>query len=178
MHSCKLVNPYVEVSTGSLGHGLPIGSGIAEGLFRKNNRKSRVYVVMGDGEQCEGSIWEAAMNAVHYKLGNLIGIIDCNGLASDGRIDELTALNDVAQKYKVFGWRVVEINGHDIEAIKNAFDELPPADSERPTAIICHTVKGHGVSFMENNVSWHAGKMNTLQYEKAMKELKGVKEFG
>lgn len=178
MHSCKLVNPYVEVSTGSLGHGLSIGSGIAEGLHRKNNRKSRVYVVMGDGEQCEGSVWEAAMNAVHYKLGNLVGIIDCNGLASDGRIDELTGLDDIAMKYKIFGWRVVEINGHDIQEIKKAFDELSPADSEKPTAIICHTIKGYGVSFMENNVDWHAGKISESQYTQAMIDMKGVKYRG
>ena len=178
MHSCKLVNPYVEVSTGSLGHGLSIGSGIAEGLRRKNNMTSRVYVVMGDGEQCEGSVWEAAMNAVHYKLGNLIGIIDCNGLASDGRTDELTALNDIAQKYRIFGWRVSEINGHDIREIKKAFDELPAADYEKPTAIICHTIKGHGISFMENNVNWHAGKVNSIQYEQAMSELKGENKNG
>lgn len=178
MHSCKLVNPYVEVSTGSLGHGLSIGCGIAEGLYRKNNRKSRVYVVMGDGEQCEGSVWEAAMNAVHYKLGNLVGIIDLNGLASDGRIDELTGLGDIAMKYKTFGWRVIEINGHNIREIKKAFDELPPADSEKPTAVICHTVKGHGVSFMENNVNWHAGKMSESQYTQAMKDMKEVKYHG
>lgn len=172
MHSCKLVNPYVEVSTGSLGHGLSIASGIAEGMRRKGNQTSRVYVVMGDGEQCEGSVWEAAMNAAHYRLGNLVALVDCNGFASDGSIEELTGLNDVAQKYRAFGWNVSEINGHDIGDIKRFFDSLPQAASDVPTVAVCRTVKGHGVSFMENNVGWHSGKLDGEQYKRALEEIK------
>lgn len=171
MHSCKLVNPYVEVSTGSLGHGLPIASGIAAGLRRKGNHNSRVYVVMGDGEQSEGSVWEAAMNAIHYELGNLVAIVDCNGLEADGFVEELTGLNDIAKKYEAFGWNVVKFDGHNISQIKNAFDRLPPADSKKPTVFISKTIKGKGVSFMENNVNWHAGKMNEEQFAQAMKEI-------
>lgn len=171
MHSCKLVNPFVEVSTGSLGHGLSIGAGIAAGLRRKGNVQNRVYVVMGDGEQGEGSVWEAAMHAAHYRLGNLVAIVDCNGLEADGPVAELTGLDDIGEKYRAFGWRVVDIDGHSIPEIKGAFDGLGAPESEKPTAIIAHTVKGNGVSFMENDVNWHAGRMTAEQYEQAMKEI-------
>lgn len=171
MHSCNLVNPYVEVSTGSLGHGFPIACGMAAALRLKKNYTSRVYVVMGDGEQSEGSIWEAVMNAVHYKLGNLIAIVDNNCLEADGSLDEITSLGNIAEKYKIFGWNVCEIDGHDIKVIKHTFDTLPPADSDIPTVLICHTIKGKGISFMEGNVKWHAGKLTNEQYEKCLTEL-------
>lgn len=171
MHSCKLVNPFVEASTGSLGHGLSLGAGIAEGLRRKGNNTSRVYVVMGDGELSEGSIWEAAMHAVHYKLGNLIAIVDRNGIQSDGSTEELTGLCDVAKKFNAFEWNVIEINGHNIREIKTTFDALPRPSSNKPTVIIGKTIKGNGVSFMENNVFWHAGKINETQYVQAMREI-------
>lgn len=173
MHSCNLVNPYVEVSTGSLGHGFPVACGVAAALRLKKNYKSRVYVIMGDGEQSEGSIWEAAMNAVHYKLGNLIAIIDFNQLEADGTIDEITALGNIAEKYKNFGWNVCEINGHNIKEIKASFDSLPSPDSDVPTVLVCHTIKGKGISFMENNVKWHAGKLTPEQYTACLKELEG-----
>lgn len=146
MHSCNLVNPYVEVSTGSLGHGFPIACGMAAGLRLKGNNTSRVYVVMGDGEQSEGSIWEAALNAVQQKLGNLVAIVDFNGLEVDGRLQ-------------------------DIAAIKENFDKLPPADSTKPTVFICHTLKGKGVDFMENQARWHAGRITKEQYDDAIVEL-------
>jgi transketolase len=171
MHSCNLINPHVEVSTGSLGHGLPVAAGLAEGLKLKHNTTSRVYVVMGDGEQSEGSIWEAVLNAAHYHLGNLIGIIDCNKLGFDGTIDEITALGDIADKYRAFGWNVTEVDGHDIRALMDAFDHLPPTDFDKPTVLICHTVKGHGVSFMENNIKWHAGRLSDEKRDEAIKQL-------
>ena len=171
MHSCNLVNPFVEVSTGSLGHGMPIACGIAAGLRLKGNKSSRVYTVMGDGEQAEGSIWEAAMNAVHYKLGNLVAIVDCNGLEADGTIDEITGLGCIADKYRAFGWIVVEIDGNDIRHIKNAFDMLPDVNSERPTCIVAHTVKGKGVPFMENQLNWHAGKITDKQLRECVDAL-------
>lgn len=171
MHSCNLVNPYVEVSTGSLGHGMPVACGIAAGLKLKGNRKSRVYTVMGDGEQSEGSVWEAAMNAVHYKLGNLVAVVDWNGLEADGTIDAVTGLGNIADKYRSFGWNVFEIDGNDIVEIKESFDRLPPADSDIPTVLICHTVKGKGVSFMENQVGWHAGKISRQQLEACVEEM-------
>ena len=171
MHSCNLVNPYVEVSTGSLGHGMPIACGMAAGLRLKGNTTSRVYTVMGDGEQSEGSIWEAAINASHYKLGNLVAIVDCNGLEADGTLNDITGLGDIAQKYKAFGWNVVEIDGNDIKAIVNCFDNLPEASSNSPTAIIAHTIKGKGVSFMENQAKWHAGKITDVQLVESIKKL-------
>ena len=175
MHSCSLINPYVEVSTGSLGHGFPVACGIAMGLKKKQNRNSRVYVVMGDGEQSEGSIWEAMMNAAHYKLGNLIAIVDNNGLQADGKIDELTGLDDIAEKYRVFGWNVVELDGNNIEEIVNCFDHLPSPSYDKPTVFICHTVKGKGISFMENNPRWHAGKLSSEDYAQCIEELETLR---
>lgn len=160
MHSCNLINPHVEVSTGSLGHGLPVGGGMAAALKLKGNASSRVYVLMGDGEQSEGSVWEAVMNASRQKLGNLVGIIDSNKLCFDGTVDQISGLGDPGEKYRSFGWRTVDVDGHDMEELTKAFDELPPADSDKPTLLICHTVKGKGVAFMENEVKWHAGKLS------------------
>lgn len=171
MHSCNLVNPFVEVSTGSLGHGFPVACGIAMGLRLKSNKKSRVYVVMGDGEQAEGSIWEAAMNSVRYKLGNLIAIVDNNKLSADGSIDELTAIGDISKKYQVFGWNVLNIDGHNIGEIKSALDNLPAPESDIPTVIVCHTVKGKGVGFMENQARWHAGKISEEELQECVYNL-------
>ena len=171
MHSCNLVNPYVEISTGSLGHGMPIACGIAAALKLKGNTISRVYTVMGDGEQAEGSVWEAAMNAKHYKLGNLVVIIDHNGLEADGRIDEISGIGDIAEKYRAFGWLVIEIDGNDIREVKQAFDKLPSPSSEQPICIVANTVKGKGVSFMEGQVKWHAGKITDLQLASSVAEL-------
>ena len=174
MHSCNLVNPFVEVSTGSLGHGFPVACGIAAGLRLKGNKTSRVYTVMGDGEQSEGSVWEAAMNAVHYKLGNLVAIVDFNGLEADGTLADVTALGDIAAKYRAFGWNVVELDGNNVAEIKDAFDSLPSADSEVPTVLVCHTVKGKGVPFMENQVRYHAGKITQEQFDDTVSLLDQV----
>lgn len=171
MHSCNLVNPFVEASTGSLGHGMPIACGIAAALKLKSS-PARVYTVMGDGEQSEGSIWEAAMNAVHYKLGNLVAIVDYNKLEADGSIDEVTGIGNLAEKYRTFGWNVREFDGNDIETIKKEFDNLPNVDYEKPTVFVCHTVKGKGVDFMENQVRWHAGKITYEQRDNAISKLK------
>lgn len=171
MHSCNLINPHVEVSTGSLGHGLPVAAGIAQALKLKGNTESRVYVVMGDGEQDEGSIWEAVFNAAHYHLGNLIGILDCNKLGFDGTVDQITGLGDIADKYRVSGWNVTEIDGHDMGSIIDAFNRLPSTDFDKPTLIVCHTVKGHGVDFMENTVAWHAGRLSPESRDEAIHQL-------
>ena len=171
MHSCNLNNPFVEVSTGSLGHGFPIACGMAAGLRLKGNMMSRVYVVMGDGEQSEGSVWEAAMNAIHYHLGNLVAIIDNNGFEADGSLNEITGLGDIAEKYRSFGWNVKELDGNDIAEIKKQFDDLPPADSNQPTVFVCHTIKGKGISYMENQSCWHAGKLTDDLYEQALSDL-------
>ena len=152
-------------------HSCNVACGMAAALKHKGNTENRVYAVMGDGEQSEGSVWEAAMNAVRYKLGNLVAIVDFNGLEADGRIEDVTALGDIAEKYRVFGFNVLEFDGNDIAKIKEAFDSLPPADSEVPTVFICHTTKGKGVDFMENQARWHAGKITKEQYEECCKIL-------
>lgn len=176
MHSCNLVNPYVEVSTGSLGHGMPVACGIAAGLRLKGNNNSRVYTVMGDGEQSEGSIWEAAANAAHYRLGNLVAILDFNGLEADGTINEITSLGNIADKYRAFGWNVFEIDGNDIEQIVNVFGELPDPNTEVPTCIVAHTIKGKGVDFMEGQVRWHAGKVSDEQLKNCIDSLQSTYE--
>ena len=170
MHSCNLANPYVDVSTGSLGHGLPVAGGIAAALKKKNSA-SRVYCVVGDGECGEGSIWEAALFAHHYKLGNLVTFVDRNGLSFDGPTEEYMAMEPFADKWKSFGWNVMDIDGHNMGAILDAINSLPPVQSDRPTVIIGRTVKGHGVSFMENNPAWHAGGLNEEDWKKAKSEL-------
>lgn len=175
MHSCNLANPYVDVSTGSLGHGLPVATGIAAALKAKNS-KSRVYCVVGDGECGEGSIWEAALFAHQYKLANLTVFVDRNMMSFDGFTEEYMAMNPFADKWRAFGWNVLEIDGHDMGQIIDAIDSLPAVDGDKPTVIIGHTVKGHGVSFMENNANWHAGCVNEEDWIKAKEELKTAYE--
>lgn len=171
MHSCNLVNPFVEVSTGSLGHGFPIACGIAEGLRLKHNNTSRVYTVLGDGELAEGSIWEAAMNASHLKLGNIIAIVDHNGYGIDGKLSEMTGLDNIANKFSAFGWKVITINGNNMTEVVEALDSIPSPYSIQPTVIVCNTVKGCGVGFMENNPRWHAGKLTEKEYSDCVKAL-------
>ena len=177
MHSCNLINDYVEVSTGSLGHGLPVAVGIAEAIRRKGI-KSRVYVVMGDGETNEGSIWEGAMQANHLELGNLIGFVDRNKLQLDNETEKLIKLEPFADKWRAFGWNVIEADGHDIAALVDIVDNLPSVDSKKPTIVICDTVKGNGVSFMENNASWHLGMVDDEKYALAMKEIEEAYKGG
>jgi len=170
MHSCNLANPYVDVSTGSLGHGLPVGVGMATAL-RAKGIKSRVFVGMGDGELGEGTIWEAAMLASHYKLGNLVGFVDKNGLSFDGETEKILSLEPLVDKWRAFGWNVVEVDGHDMEQLVDAIDGLPAVDSDKPTVIIGKTVKGNGISYMANNPAWHAGMIDDEKYQVAVSEL-------
>ena len=172
MHACKLLNPYVEVSTGSLGHGMPIACGIAAALKLKGNVSSRVYTIMGDGEQAEGAIWEAALNAVHYKLGNLVAIVDCNKLEADGFLQDITSMHSIPTLYRALGWNVIEIDGHCIEMIVSTLDNLPEPVTDVPTVIVCNTVKGKGVNFMENQPQWHTGRLTETQFFQAMESLK------
>ncbi len=171
MHPCNLINPYVEMSTGSLGHGMPIATGMAAALRIKNNYSNRVYTIMGDGEQAEGSIWEAVMCAALHKLGNLVAILDYNKIEGDGFIRDISGLGDIADKYRIYGWLVYEIDGNDISEVKNVFDKLPPADGDKPILIACHTIKGKGVDYMENQIKWHTGKLTKEQSEEAKKRL-------
>ena len=145
--------PGVEASTGALGHGLSIGVGMALAARLKRS-ESRVFVAMGDGEINEGSVWEAAMAASKHDLDNLITIIDYNKMQSYGLVNEVQPLEPLADKWRSFGFSAVEVNGHDLSALTDAFSKAPFA-VHRPTAIICHTVKGKGMAFAEHEPSWH-----------------------
>src|SRR5438067_10255414 len=166
-HWLKL--PGVEVSTGSLGQGLSIAVGIAlAGKLNDNNYKT--YCIMGDGEQQEGSIWEAAMEASHYKLDNLIGIVDKNRLQIDGWVSDVMNVDPLDEKYRSFGWEVIQVDGHDMEQVVNAF-ERAKAVSGKPTVIIAETVKGKGVSFMQDIAGWHGKTPSVDELNKALAEL-------
>ncbi len=162
--------PGIEVATGSLGHGLPISIGMAlAGKF--DNKTYRVITVMGDGEIQEGTVWEAAMAAAHYKLDNLIGVIDYNKLEIDGPIKEIMGLEPLREKWESFGWYVQEINGNEIEEILNAFEKISRYKESKPRMIIAHTTKGKGASFMENQAGWHYKAPDEEQTLQAIKEL-------
>lgn len=159
----------IDFSAGSLGQGFSVGCGIA--LAGKiNNKDYRTYVMIGDGESQEGQIWEATMFAPHYKLDNLCLIVDNNGLQIDGKVKDVMNVMPYASKYKAFGWNVISIDGHDIEQILNAFEDAR-ACKGKPTVIIAKTVKGKGVSFMEDQASWHGKAPNEEQYNIAKAEL-------
>jgi len=161
--------PGVEISAGSLGQGLPAANGIA--LAGKLDEKDyTVYVLIGDGECQEGAIWEAALFASHHRLDNLVVILDYNRLQLGGVIDDILTIEPLADKWKAFGWEVVEIDGHDIRQILEALEKAKNID-EKPTVIIAHTIKGKGVSFMENDADWHGKAPDKEQLEIALKEL-------
>jgi transketolase len=145
--------PGIEASTGALGHGLPIGVGRAMGLRIKQS-DARVFVITGDGEINEGSVWEAALSASKHRLSNLNWMIDYNKVQSAGPTQEILPLEPLADKCRAFGFAVAEVDGHDVEALRRLLRTVP-FDRERPTAIICHTVKGKGLSFAENDANWH-----------------------
>lgn len=167
-HPTRHVNG-VEFNTGALGHGLPIASGIA--LAGKRDKSSfRVFVLVGDGELAEGSNWEAAMMASHYKLDNLLAILDHNSLQITGPNREVNSPYPIDEKFKAFGWNVIECDGNNITDLRNTLSNLP-SNTNKPTLIIANTVKGKGVSFMENEKKWHHGVPSDEQYEQAMKEL-------
>lgn len=166
--------PGVDMSTGSLGQGLSAANGMA--IAGKLDKKAyRVYVLCGDGELQEGQIWEAAMSAAHYKLDNLALFVDHNGLQIDGSNDEVMSLGNIAAKFRAFGWNALEINGHDYDEIRRALAEAKKCGG-RPTAIVAETVKGRGVSFMENQVGWHGKAPGREQAEAAIRELQAAAE--
>lgn len=170
MHPCKIGLPGVECSSGSLGQGLAMAVGMAFSA-RQKKQTHRVVCMMGDGETCEGEIWEAADTAGSYKLGNLIGVIDRNKQLMTSFDTDYMNLEPYADKWRAFNWNVVEIDGHDMGQIIDALDGLPPVTGQKPTAIICSTVKGKGVSFMEKNLGWHAGALSKEDMEKAIAEI-------
>lgn len=168
-HATRGTVPGVEVSTGALGHGLSIGAGMATAA-KRDGKNYRAFVLMGDGESETGSVWEAALFAGQHHLDNLMAIIDYNKLQCFGRVKEILDLESLADKWKSFNWGVKEIDGNNVEEIEKAYAELP-FENGKPSVIIAHTIKGKGVSYMENNFVWHLFNMSKEQYEQAIKEL-------
>lgn len=169
-HPDSSLVPGVEVSTGSLGQGLSIAAGTAAGL-RLDGAEGCVFAVLGDGECEEGQVWEAAMFAAQQKLGNLVAIVDNNGLQIDGKITDVCSPEDIGAKFAAFGWDVTTVDGHDIEALVEALGALKDAGGTVPHAVIAKTVKGKGVSFMENQAGWHGKAPNAEQLECALADL-------
>ena len=167
-HPCISIKG-VDMSSGSLGQGISAACGMA--LAGKLDKKTyKVYTVLGDGEVEEGQVWEAAMFASHYKLDNLVAIVDYNGLQIDGRLSEVCSPEPITDKFEAFGWKVLTMDAHDMDSIEKTFAEADNTDG-RPVAIIQKSIKGKGVSFMEDNVSWHGKAPNEEEYNKAMNEL-------
>lgn len=172
-HPDRKGTPGVEVSTGSLGQGFSVACGLAM-ASKVEGSPYRVYTLLGDGELQEGLVWEAAMSAAHYKLDNMTAILDFNGLQIDGKNEEVMNINPVADKFVAFGWNVIEIDGHDFDQLFAALDNAR-GTSGRPTIIIAKTVKGKGVSFMEDQAGWHGTAPTDEDLAKAMEELGGTK---
>lgn len=168
-HPCSKLLKGVEISTGSLGQGLSIGCGMALGL-KLDNIDSKVYVYMGDGETEEGSVWEAAMNASHNNLNNIIAFVDRNRLQIDGSTETVKSVGDIKSKFEAFGWNTIEIDGHNITEIYNSISMAK--NSDKPCVIIANTIKGKGVSFMENKAEWHGKAPSEEEYKIALEELK------
>ena len=164
--------PGVEISTGSLGHGLPIGAGMAYGA-KLDDVRHRVFVLLSDGECDEGSNWEAVLFSAHHRLDNLVAIVDYNKLQSLATVADTLGLEPFAQKWESFGWAVREVDGHDHAAVRAAMEAIP-FSSGRPTCVLAHTVKGKGVSFMEQSVLWHYRTARGEEYESALRELGGA----
>jgi transketolase len=160
----------IEFSSGSLGQGLSLGVGTALALRARNNTASRVFVLTGDGELNEGSCWEAAMCASHYGLSNLVAIVDRNGMQYDGFTEPVMNTGDLVAKWRAFGWEVRDIDGHDVNAVYEALT-APRTEEGKPLAIICRTVRGKGVSFMENARQWHHSTLNQAMHDQALAEL-------
>ncbi|MBR7009106.1 MAG: transketolase [Ruminococcus sp.] len=168
-HPCITI-PGVDMSSGSLGQGISVACGMAlSGKLSGDTYK--VYSVLGDGEIEEGQVWEAAMFASHYKLDNLIAVVDNNGLQIDGRVKDVMSVYPIAEKFEAFGWHAIkDVDAHDFDALEKAFDEAESI-AEQPVVIVINSVKGKGVSFMEDEASWHGTAPNKEQYEQAMSEL-------
>ena len=173
-HPCMQETPGVDMSSGSLGQGISAAVGMAL-AGKLDNKDYRVYTLLGDGEIQEGQVWEASMFAGHRKLDNLCVIVDNNGLQLDGTIDEIIGPNPLDEKFESFGCHVIKADGHDFDSLEKAFNEAKTVKGQ-PTVIIAKTVKGKGVSFMENNVSWHGAAPNDEQYKQAMEELEKAGE--
>lgn len=163
--------PGVEVVSGSLGHGLSVGAGMSLG-FSITGQDCRTFVLLGDGECNEGSVWEAAMFAAHHRLTNLCAIVDRNGLITHGSTEEFNALEPFPEKWGSFGWEVIEVDGHDFESLLEVFERFRQNSFDRPLAVIANSTKGKGVSFMEDVAAWHHGGVSPEVFERAMREIR------
>ncbi|RKL68361.1 transketolase [Salipaludibacillus neizhouensis] len=161
--------PGVEVNTGALGHGLAVSVGMALAA-KKDSKSYRVFTLMGDGEQAEGSIWEAAMAGAHYKLDNLVGIIDRNRLQITGSTDDVLSNEPLDEKWRSFGWEVIEVDGNDMDQLVDVLSETPRVTG-KPTLVLANTLKGKGISFAENTVGWHHHVPTKAEFDQAMDEL-------
>lgn len=159
--------PGIEFASGSLGQGLSLGVGVCLALKRKSNHESRVFVLLGDGECDEGSVWEAAASASHFELNQLVAVVDMNAIQYDGFTAEIMKMEPFENKWRSFGWDVIAIDGHNIGEILDAYSHR----GDKPVAILAHTVKGKGVSFMENNWKYHNASLSKTLYEQAIEEL-------
>ena len=168
-HTDRTITPGVEMSAGALGQGLSFALGVAL-AGRLDEQDYRVYALLGDGECDEGQVWEAAMATAHFKVDSLVAIVDNNGQQIDGWNRDVMNLNPFPAKWQAFGWRVIEVDGHDLAQLVKAFEQAKQVKGQ-PTAIIAHTVKGKGVSFMENNPDFHGKAPNAIEMELALKEL-------
>lgn len=174
MHPCRVQLPALECSAGSLGQGLAMANGIALNAKRKKENY-RVFCLMGDGESGEGSVWEAAMLSSSYKLGNIVGLVDRNHQTMTFYTeDKYMAMDPYPDKWKSFGWNVIEVDGNDMEALVEAMDSLPDPAGNVPTMIVCNTTKGKGVSFMEKSLGWHSGCLGTEDMEKALADVEAA----
>jgi transketolase len=173
-HPDSTKTPGVEVPTGSLGQGLSLANGMALAA-KMDGRDYRVYALLGDGELEEGMVWEAAMTSAHYRLDNLVAIVDNNNLQIDGDVREVMGVDDIALRFRSFGWYALDIDGHDLSQIMAAL-RLARGNKGQPTVIVAHTVKGKGVSFMENQVGWHGNAPSKEQTEAALVELAAGEE--
>lgn len=164
--------PGVDFSSGSIGHNLSVGVGIAYGT-RLRGSDARTIVMLGDGELNEGQVWEAAMAAAHFRLGNLVAILDLNGMSLDGHVQDVMGVEPVAAKFEAFGWRTQEIDGHDVDQVVAALDALPATDSATPTCVLARTRKGKGVPFMEESAAWHLGFLGEKDKALAIAAIEG-----
>ncbi len=172
-HPCMKDTPGVDMSTGPLGIGLSTAVGMALAA-KLDNAPTRVYAVLGDGEINEGTVWEACMSASKYKVDNLCAILDWNGVQLDGTAEDIMPMGDIKAKFDSFGFHCIECDGHDVEALYNAFEEAKTVKG-KPTIVLAHTVKGKGVSFMEGKNTWHGKAIGDEEFAKAMEELGGAK---
>ncbi len=173
-HPCMQETPGVDMSSGSLGQGISAAVGMALAA-KMDNKDYRVYTLLGDGEIQEGQVWEASMFAGAHKLDNLVVIVDNNGLQIDGKVEDVCSVYPIDKKFEAFNFKTININGHDFDEIRKALDEAK-ATKGMPTAIIMHTVKGKGVSFMEDNAGWHGKAPNDEEYATAMADLDKISE--